>query len=138
MSLPSHLLEEFDQLIDEQGFYSRSQAITDLINKYVLEKKEGLDDTVMAGTINLVFNHEIVGVQKNIAELQYDYIDEVISNLNVNLTEHKVLSVILVQGPVLKLRLISDKLAALKGVESAELLVSTAILPPIHPMSHQP
>lgn len=134
VSLPEHLLQQFDGMVAERGFESRSQAIADIIHQQLTEHREELGQDIMAGTINLVYDHSIPGVQKHLADLQHEYIDEVISALNVNLIENRTLSVILVQGPAIKLNMISDRMRACRGVITGRLLMSTAIIPQLHPL----
>jgi CopG family transcriptional regulator, nickel-responsive regulator len=134
ISLPEGLLHQLDGMVAERGFESRSQAIADMIHQQITEYREELGQDIMAGTINLVFDHSIPGVQKHLADLQHEYIDEVISALNVNLIQNRTLSVILVQGPARKLNLIADRMITCRGVITGKLLMSTAIIPQVHPL----
>jgi len=134
ISLPETLLHQLDGMVAERGFESRSQAIADMIHQQVTDHREELGQDIMAGTINLVFDHSIPGVQKHLADLQHEYIDEVISSLNVNLIQNRTLAVILVQGPAKKLNLIADRMITCRGVITGKLLMSTAIIPQLHPL----
>lgn len=132
--LSNQLLQEFDAMIAQKNFISRSQAISELIHRQVTEHREDVGEEVMAGTINLVYDHTVPDLQKNLAELQYKYLDEVISCLNVNLTHQQTMSVLLVQGPGKRLQQIADEIKARRGIITAKLLLSTSILPPVHPL----
>lgn len=134
VSLPEELLSQLDGMVVERGFESRSQAITDMINQQLIEHRKDLGQDIMAGTINLVYDHSIPGVQKQLANLQYEYLAEVISTLNVNLKQNSTLSVMLVQGPASKLKMIADRMITCRGVISGKLLMSTAIIPQLHPL----
>lgn len=134
ISLPEGLLHELDGMVAERGFESRSQAIADMINQQLTEHRKELGQDIMAGTINLVYDHSIPGVQKHLADLQHTYIDEVISALNVNLIQNRTLSVLLVQGPARKLKMITDRMITCRGVVTGKLLMSTAIIPQLHPL----
>jgi len=134
ISLQEKVLNDLDKMVRDCGFESRSQAISEMINRQVAAHKTQLDDSVMAGTINLVYDHSVRGLQKKLTDLQHKYIDEVISTLNVNLVDAQTLGVILVQGPAKKLKMIADKMASCKGVSTGQLLMSAAIMPPLHPL----
>ena len=134
ISLPEHLLTELDRMGQERGFESRSQMIAEMINHQLAEHKEERGTDIMAGTINLVYDHSTPGLHKQLSDLQHTYIDEVISSLNVNLMHTKTLEVILVQGPAAKLKMIADKMIACRGIICGKLLMSTAILPQVHPL----
>ena len=134
ISLPEKVLDELDEMIEDCGFESRSQAIVEMINRQLAEHKTKLEDTIMAGTINLVYDHSVRGIKKRLTELQYEHIDEVISSLSVNLVDAQTLEVILVQGPARKLKLIADTMTSCKGVHTGKLLMSASIMPPLHPL----
>lgn len=134
ISLPVELLNQLDGMVAERGFESRSQAIVDMINQQLTEHRQELGQDIMAGTINLVYDHSIPGVQKHLANLQHEYIAEVISALNVNLKQNSTLSVMLVQGPAIKLKMIADRMVTCRGVITGKLLMSTAIIPQLHPL----
>ncbi len=132
--MPNQLLQQFDAVIAQKNFVSRSQAIAELIHRQVTEYREDVGEEVMAGTINLVYDHTVPDLQKNLAELYDIYLHEVISSLKVNLTHHQTLSVLLVQGPGKKLQQIADEIISRRGIITGKLLLSTSILPPVHPL----
>lgn len=134
VSLPETLLTELDRMVEQRGFESRSQMIAELISEELAEHKQDLGQDIMAGTINLVYDHSTPGLQQQLSELQHRYINEVISSLNVNLIDAQTLCVVLVQGPASKLKMIADKMISCRGVISGKLLMSTAIIPPLHPL----
>lgn len=134
VSLPEQLLIDMDILVEQRGFESRSQALANMIQHHVTEHKREYGDQIMAGTINLVYDHSIPGLQKQLTDLQHLYIDEVISSLHVYLMHAKTMQVILVQGPASKLKMIADKLESCRGVLSGCLQLSAAVLPPVHPL----
>jgi len=134
VSLPEHLVTELDAMVAQRGFESRSQAIAEMIQKQLAEHREELGQDIMAGTINLVYDHSVRDLQQHLRELQLEYIDEVISSLSVNLLQSKTLEVILVQGPAARLQTIANRMIACRGVTTGRLLMSAAILPPVHPL----
>ncbi len=88
----------------------------------------------MAGVITLVYDHSKPGLQKQLADLQHYYLNEVISSLHVQLMHAHTMEVILVQGPVSRLQKIADEMVTCRGVSSGKLQLSAAILPPVHPL----
>lgn len=134
ISLPESLLGGLDEMVARRGFDSRSQAICDMISRDINEHRSQSGDEVMTGTLNLVYNHSTPGLHKKLYDLQYRYIDEVISNLSVNLTDTHTLAVLLVQGPADRLRLIGDQMISLRGVAHGKLLLNSYLIPPIHPL----
>jgi CopG family transcriptional regulator, nickel-responsive regulator len=133
MSLPHGLLNELDRMVSERGFISRSQAIGDMLHQFLIEHKRERGDDLMVGTVTLVYDNAVPGLQKQLAELQCCHIDEVISSLHVHLMHNQTMEVILVQGPVKALQAISDELISCRGVISGKMHLVAALIPPLHP-----
>jgi CopG family nickel-responsive transcriptional regulator len=133
MSLPGELLAELDRMVDERGYASRSQAINDMLHQFLVEHKRELGNDVMVGTITLLYDNSVPGLQKQLADLQYHHIDEVISSLHVPVMHNQTMEVILVQGPAQKLQAIADKMITQRGVVSGRIQVVAALIPQVHP-----
>jgi CopG family nickel-responsive transcriptional regulator len=134
MSLPEELLLELDQMVAQRGFGSRSQAISDMLHQFLLEHKRQRGDEIMVGTVTLFYDNSVAGVQKQLADLQYRHIDEVISSLHVHLMHNQTMEVILVQGPVKALQRIADEMISRRGVISGKMNLIAALIPQLHPL----
>jgi len=128
------MLKEMDLMVEQRGFESRSQALVNMIHQQVTEHHCETGDGIMLGTINLVYDHSTPGLQKQLVDLQHAYVDEVISSLHVHLMQAKTMEVILVQGPVSRLKMIANKMQSCRGVISGKLQMSTALMPQVHPL----
>lgn len=133
ISLAEDLLIDLDLMVANRGFESRSQALSDMINHHLIEHKRQMGDEIMAGTITLLYDHSTRGLQKQLADLQHHYIDEVISSLHVHLMHNQTMEVILVQGPAGKVQRIADEMITLRGVINGKMQLMAAIIPPVHP-----
>jgi len=71
-------------------------------------------------------------LQKQLADLQFQYIDEVISSLHVHLMHNQTMEVILVQGPARKLQMIADEMTSRRGVTSGKMHLIAAVIPQVH------
>lgn len=137
ISLAESLLTQLDSMVIEKGFENRSQGLSNMIYHFLTEHKSINDDEIMAGTINVVYDYSVPGLQKQLADLQHEYIDEVISSLHVQLMNSQTMEVILVQGPGNKLQGIADRLRVYRGVISATLQVAASVMPPLHPLPNE-
>jgi CopG family nickel-responsive transcriptional regulator len=133
MSLPYALLKELDRMVGERGFISRSQALADMLHQFLIEHKRERGDDVMVGTVTLVYDNSVPGLQKHLADLQARHIDEVISSLHVHLVRNQTMEVILVQGPVKTLQAIADEMISRRGVISGKMHLVAALIPQLHP-----
>lgn len=135
ISMPEHLMQAVDRMVAAQGADNRSHAICEILHAAIVEHESDLGEQVMVGTISLFYDHSVAGVQKRLADLQHDYIDEVISSLHVNLIRNQTLEVVLVQGPAAKLRRVADEITAVRGVISGKLHLVASVMPPVHPLT---
>jgi CopG family transcriptional regulator, nickel-responsive regulator len=133
ISLPEDLLSDLDRMVEMRGFESRSQAVNDMLHQFLLEHKCDKGDDVMVGIVALFYNNAVPGLQKQLADLQFRYIDEVISSLHVHLLHNQTMEVILLQGPARKLQLIADEMTSRRGVISGKIQLIAALIPQVHP-----
>jgi CopG family nickel-responsive transcriptional regulator len=138
ISLPEKLLADLDRMVKQRGFESRSQAVNEMLHQALLEHKNDVGDDVMVGIIALFYNNAVPGLQKQLADLQVRYIDEVISSLHIHLMNNKTMEVVLVQGPARALQLIADEMTSRRGVISGKMHLVAALIPQVHPFIDKP
>jgi CopG family transcriptional regulator, nickel-responsive regulator len=138
ISLPEKLLADLDRMVKQRGFESRSQAGNEMLHQALLEHKNDVGDDVMVGIIALFYNNAVPGLQKQLADLQVRYIDEVISSLHIHLMNNKTMEVVLVQGPARALQLIADEMTSRRGVISGKMHLVAALIPQVHPFIDKP
>ncbi len=131
VSLPGPLLAQLDQMVSVRGYGSRSQAVSDMVNAALVEHKARLGNEVMVGTLTLHYDRSVRGLQKDLADLQFEHIDEVISSLHVHLSHDQMMEVILVQGRADRLQSIANDMLTRRGVLTGQLKLLAAIIPPI-------
>ncbi len=137
ISLPAALVERLDRMVEERGLPSRSQLIAELIQHDVAAHEAiARPQALFAGTITLVYradSHAHGGrVRQQLAEVQGQYLKEVISAQHVFLEDDQSLEVLLVQGPARRLHSLADALRSVRGVAQLQLVTTTALLPPLH------
>ena len=92
----------------------------------------------MVGTVTLYYDNSAAGLQKQLADLKYRHIDEVISSLHVHLVHNQTMEVILMQGPVKTLQRIADEMISRRGVISGKMHLVASLIPQLHPFIHAP
>jgi CopG family nickel-responsive transcriptional regulator len=131
ISLPDVLQLELDAMVQERGYESRSKAISDMLRQSLIEHKHQTSEETLVGTITILYLNSTKGLQEKLADLQYQYLDEVISSLHVNLADKKTMEVMLVQGSAKKVQKIADEMITLRGVVTGKLQLLAALMPPI-------
>jgi CopG family nickel-responsive transcriptional regulator len=135
MSLDEDLLTDIDRMVVARGFESRSHAISEILYQSLIEHKRERGAEIMAGIITLFYENSAPGLQKQLADLQFRHIDEVISSLHVHLQHNQTMEVVLVQGPARKLQAIADEMTSRRGVISGQMHLVAALIPQLHPFS---
>ncbi len=124
VSLEKELLDQFDSHISEEGYSSRSEAIKDLIRKELIQK-EWIDGKDVAGTITFVYDHHKRDLVGKLMDIQHDYHNLIISNQHVHLDHNNCLEVIVSKGEAEKIKTLSDRIRAFKGVKDCHLAMTT-------------
>ncbi|WP_269524065.1 nickel-responsive transcriptional regulator NikR [Coraliomargarita parva] len=132
ISLPAKLATELDAMIERRGFHNRSQAIAEMIEQHLTENRQENEEAVMAGTITLIYDAAKPGLLEKLANIEREHIEECISSQHILLEGNFILEVVLVQGPVQKLRHITDRMLTCKGVNSGKLTLTSKIIPQVH------
>lgn len=125
ISLPQSLLSRFDRLISRKGYANRSEAIRDLMRKYLVEQEWESGEKETVGTVTLVYDHEKRDLGSVLTGLQHRHTDSVISVLHVHLDAHNCLEVVVMKGKPARIRRIGDKLISTKGVKYGKLTAAT-------------
>lgn len=132
ISLPQHLAQALDQMVEQRGFHNRSQAVAEMIQQSLTTHHQSNDQTLMAGTITLIYDATKRDLLHKLARIQREHIEECISSQHVLLEGQFMMEVVLVQGPVRQLRNITDRMITCKGVNSGGLTLTEKLIPQVH------
>ncbi|KZX16236.1 putative nickel-responsive regulator [Methanobrevibacter cuticularis] len=126
MSLPTKLLADFDRVLKDRGYQSRSKGIRDALKDYIvryqwMNEMEG----ARIGIITVIYDHHYNGVMENLANIQHEYRKEINASMHIHMTSKYCMEVIVVNGDVSGIRELTEKMMRLKGVDHVKL-TSTA------------
>jgi CopG family transcriptional regulator, nickel-responsive regulator len=125
VAIDTDLLEKFDELIAHRGYSNRSEAFRDLIRGELVEEAWAKPDSLVVGTVTLVYDHHVRLLSEKLTEMQHQYYDHVLSTLHVHLDHDTCLEVLVVKGKASEVRRIADGLISTKGVKHGRLTVTT-------------
>ena len=123
VSLESDLLEALDNYVAENNFPNRSQAVRQLIERNIVEKKWQCNHQV-AGAITLVYDHHKRDLGRKIIELQHDYHHEILAVQHFHLSHETCMEIVAVKGLAHRLTELADKLISLKGIRHGKLVMT--------------
>ncbi|MFC3769594.1 nickel-responsive transcriptional regulator NikR [Paenibacillus sp. GCM10012303] len=124
VSMPSELIQQFDQYTAEQGYTNRSEAIRDLVRKALLQPGRLLPEQIVAGTIVMVYDHDVRELPLLLMDLQHRFHRQIISNMHIHMNRDQCLEIIAVRGLLAKLRELHAQIQVQRGVLYCELSVT--------------
>ncbi|MDR0869408.1 MAG: nickel-responsive transcriptional regulator NikR [Planctomycetaceae bacterium] len=124
ISLEENIGEQFDALIERQGFPTRSEAVKHLI-KQALVNEEWKSGGEVAGVITLIYDHHKPQILQQITETQHEFGEAVVCSQHAHLDHHNCMENIIVRGNVADIQKLHKGLAAVKGMKHAVLSMST-------------
>ena len=122
ISLPKHLLDRFDEILNYRGYSSRSEGIRDAIRTYITYYQWMSDvKGEREGVITMVYDHDQRNLLTTITDIEHEYHGIIKASLHSHVTHERCLEVILVHGDGSQLKALAERLMSQKGVESVKL-----------------
>ena len=122
VTFPSELLSDFDRIIKDIGYTSRSKAIQDTVRTFVNEQKWLADiKGTKAGSITLIYDHKTRELESDLTDIQHHFESVICATMHVHLSEEKCLETIAVRGKAKEIKWLAEKLKARRGVEEVRL-----------------
>jgi CopG family transcriptional regulator, nickel-responsive regulator len=121
VSLDKALLEEFDDVIGQKGYNARSEAIRDMIRRYLSDEKLAAPDSLAIAALTFVYDHHRPNLSQKLIELQHNHLLEVMVSTHLHLDHHNCFEVIIIRGKVGDIKNITNAISSLKGVKSTQV-----------------
>ena len=123
VSLENELLKALDEYVILNHFPNRSQAIRQLIERHLVEKKWQCDN-IVAGTVILIYDHGKRDLANQLTRIRQEYFQEILSSQQFYFSSETCFEVIALKGKSRRLTELSDKLISLKGVCHGKLVMT--------------
>lgn len=123
VSFEKEVLEALDEYVLENKFSNRSQALRQLVNRHIVEKK-WLCNNEVAGAVTIVYDHHKREIVAHLAEIQREYKKEILSVQRYILNDSNSMEVIALKGISSRLTSLSEKLIAEKGIQHGKLTMT--------------
>ncbi len=122
MSLPKKLLNEFDEVLKDRGYNSRSKGIRDALKDYIVRYQWMKDiEGDRIGIVAVIYDHHYTGVLEDLTDIQHEFRDYINATMHIHMTGRNCLEVIVVKGEAQEIRNLTEKIMRLKGVEHVKL-----------------
>ena len=137
VSLDSEIAPLFDQIVREQGYQSRSEAVRDLVRQAVEVRRleTGVD---CVANLSYIYNHRTRALAQRLLDMQHEHHDLVVSTTHVILDHASSFETMILKGPTAKVRALADVIRAERGVRFGAINLVSVDRNDIHqsPNSH--
>jgi len=122
ISLEDELAEQFDRLVSEKGYQSRSEAFRDLLRGQVGADRfrEG-DAKYCVGALSYVYNHHERQLASRLANMHHQHHDVTVSTMHAHLDHDNCIETVLVRGPTRTVVAFAEAVIAETGVRHGKL-----------------
>lgn len=129
MSIDESLAKDFDELIRDRGYSSRSEAMRDLLRRDIeAHRQRRTDAAYCVASFSYVYNHHERKLAERLAEAQHRHHNLVVSAMHVHLDHENCLETVVLKGPAKDVRALADRTQAERGVRHAQLnLISVSV-----------
>jgi CopG family nickel-responsive transcriptional regulator len=136
IALDSDLLKRFDRSIERRGYTNRSEAFRDLIRDRLVTEQTAAPDSIVVGTVTLIYDHHASGISEKLTELQHAHHELIVSTSHAHLDHDSCLEVLIVHGKSAKVEEFADRIVGLKGVQHGRLVMTVPAHAIEHPHEH--
>jgi CopG family transcriptional regulator, nickel-responsive regulator len=129
ISLDEILASDFDDLIKERGYASRSEAVRDILRTHLQQSREQRDAKgACVANLSYVYNHHERELAERLASIQHAHHDLTISTMHAHLDHEHCIETVMLKGPVSQVRQFAQQIIAERGVRHGLLnLVSVEL-----------
>lgn len=125
VSIDLDLLENYDRLINERGYATRSEALRDLIREALIERRiETETGLEVLGSLTLVYDHHARNLAKEMGEIQHRFHETILSVMHLHVSHADCLEIIALRGAISEVTGLSDSLLSLKGIKNGKLFIT--------------
>jgi CopG family nickel-responsive transcriptional regulator len=123
LTIPSDLLQKLDDLLEEKGYASRSEAIRDAVTAFLAEQRARMEAKgEIAGVLAFLYDHEVRGLADRITDLQHGARCTVVSSLHWHVNKRSCLEVLLVRGRSEDVYSLASEIESMRGVKQLKLI----------------
>lgn len=118
ISLDPFLLKKLDQLVEERGYSSRSEAVRDAVRNFLseYEVRKGEGGRVISAII-IMWEYERREVDEQLTKLRHEYDYLVTGNMHMHLTRGHCVEILIAEGELEEIYKLIGKVRAIKGVQ---------------------
>jgi CopG family nickel-responsive transcriptional regulator len=120
-SISPSILEEFDRVVHDVGYGSRSKAVRDALLNFIAHQKMLGGKGARAGSITIVYDYR--DPKNKLTSLKHRYAGIIEATLDLNLGEHHNLAIMAVNGDLSDISKFAKALQTQKNIKHIETVI---------------
>jgi len=122
ISLDEKLADAFDELIQERGYSTRSEAVRDILRAHLQQRAEKQSSKgVCVANLSYVYNHHERELAERLTRIQHAHHELTVSTMHAHLDHDQCIETVMLKGPVKRVREFADAIIAERGVRHGVL-----------------
>lgn len=125
ISLTKNLLNRLDELVQEKGYSSRSEAIRDAVRQYLSDQDlNRFTHGIITATVTVISEHEIHDIDEKLIRLRHEHDKIVTGNMHLHLGKKHCLEVFITEGEADEIMDFIGRIRALKDVQQVRFTIT--------------
>jgi CopG family nickel-responsive transcriptional regulator len=121
ITLPSALLDKFDEFIKARGYYSRSEAFRDAIRSLIAEAEVAkLETGTVAATMMITCEYARRDVDLRMSEVRHEFDDIVVENFHRHIDQQYCLEVFIAEGDYQRVLELIGRVRGMRGIQEVK------------------
>ena len=126
ITLPSDLLNQFDEFMKSRGYFSRSEAFRDAVRNLISEAEIAkISSGNVAATIMTTCDYARKDVDLKITELRHEFDDVVIENVHRHINGKYCVEIFVTEGNNDRILNLINRLRGLHGIQQVRAMFMT-------------
>jgi CopG family transcriptional regulator, nickel-responsive regulator len=122
ISLDESLAKDFDELIKERGYATRSEAVRDILRSHLQRSAEERDSPgACVANLSYVYNHHERELAERLTRIQHAHHELTVSTTHAHLDHDQCLETAILKGAIKRVREFAQEIIAERGVRHGVL-----------------
>jgi len=121
LSIDGKLLEKLDDLIEKEGYSSRSEAVRAAIKELLAEYRlKRIEEEEVLATVTAISQYDRRDVERKfteITEIRHRFDDIIVGDMHLHVGKRYCVDIFLIEGPGLKVSGFVREIRSIKGIE---------------------
>ena len=127
VTVPEELLTEFEAAYYSENRENRSEAVRNLMRKYISGERWKCNNREVYATITIVYDHHLPELTRKLTAAQHDCGDVIICSTHVHINHETCLECVITKGLACDIHKFIETLRNIRGIKSLNINVSAEI-----------